>query len=63
MEKTPLVQIYGVDAEVLFAGLAPGFAGLYQINARVPCEATPGEQWLWFGRLPNPGKVYKVWVK
>ena len=59
----PVIQIYGIDTEVLFAGRAPGFAGLDQINVRVPCEATPGEQWLWFGRLPNPGKIYKIWVQ
>lgn len=63
MEMSPVVQIYGLDAEILFAGLAPGFAGLYQINVRVPCEATPGEQWLWFGRLPNTGKVYKISIQ
>jgi uncharacterized protein (TIGR03437 family) len=29
-------QIGGVDAQVQFAGLAPGYAGLYQVNLLVP---------------------------
>ena len=32
----------GEDAEVLFAGLAPNFVGLYQVNIRVPNTVTPG---------------------
>lgn len=35
-------RIGGEDAEVLFAGLAPGFVGLYQVNIRVPQSVTPG---------------------
>ncbi len=31
-----------LSAEVLFSGLAPGFAGLYQVNARVPAAISPG---------------------
>lgn len=35
------VLIANTPAEVLFSGLAPGFVGLYQINARIP-ETVPG---------------------
>jgi uncharacterized protein (TIGR03437 family) len=31
-----------VEVPVLFAGLAPGFAGLYQLNLRVPTDIPPG---------------------
>jgi uncharacterized protein (TIGR03437 family) len=36
--QTPLPL--GVPVEILFAGLAPGFAGVYQIDWRVPAAAT-----------------------
>ena len=36
------VEIDGIDAPVLFAGLVPGFPDLYQINAQVPCGTDSG---------------------
>jgi minor extracellular serine protease Vpr len=38
----PVVMIGGQEAPVSFSGLAPGFAGLYQINVTVPSSLTPG---------------------
>lgn len=40
----PVVSIGGVPAEVTFSGLAPGFAGLYQVNAIVPANASSGDR-------------------
>jgi len=38
----PTVMIGGVQAQVLFSGLAPGFVGEYQVNALVPAGVSPG---------------------
>jgi uncharacterized protein (TIGR03437 family) len=38
------VRIGGVAAPVSFAGLAPGFAGLYQINAQIAANTAAGQQ-------------------
>jgi adhesin/invasin len=38
------LTIGGQQATVLFAGLAPGFAGLYQVNALVPAGVEKGPE-------------------
>ena len=40
------VSIAGATAQVTYAGLAPGFAGLYQVNAQIPAGTAPGDQML-----------------
>jgi uncharacterized protein (TIGR03437 family) len=40
----PTVTVGGLPATVQFSGLAPGFAGLYQINLVVPSSAPTGMQ-------------------
>jgi uncharacterized protein (TIGR03437 family) len=43
--KMPVsVTIGGQSATVSFAGLAPGLAGVYQVNAQVPQAVTPGDE-------------------
>jgi uncharacterized protein (TIGR03437 family) len=36
------VAIGDIPLEVTFAGLAPGFAGLYQVNALLPADVRTG---------------------
>ncbi len=38
----PTVTVGGVPAEILFSGLAPNFAGLFQVNFRVPGNVPVG---------------------
>ena len=39
---TPKVTIGGENAAVSFAGLSPGYVGLYQVNAQIPADAIGG---------------------
>ena len=40
--NTPLVTVGGLATEILYSGLAPGFAGLYQLNTRLPAGLPSG---------------------
>jgi uncharacterized protein (TIGR03437 family) len=42
--STPVVTIGGIPGSVQFSGLAPGYAGLYQLNVTIPTDAQPGMQ-------------------
>jgi uncharacterized protein (TIGR03437 family) len=57
----PVVSFGGIAAsEVFFAGLAPGFVGLYQVNARIPLDAPSGALDLVIqtgGQSSNPVKL------
>ncbi|HXG34780.1 MAG TPA: PQQ-dependent sugar dehydrogenase [Bryobacteraceae bacterium] len=50
------VRLGGVECEVLFAGLAPGLAGVFQINIRVPelLESGDHELIVTAGDVPSP---------
>lgn len=39
----PTVTIGGISAKILFSGLAPGYAGEYQIDVQVPAGVTNGD--------------------
>ena len=58
------MTIAGVDAEILFAGSAPGMVGVLQVNARVPGGfVAPGQSSavLTVGTVQSP--PIAVWLK
>ena len=42
VEETVKVLLGGIEARVLFAGLAPGLVGVYQVNFEAPAALAPG---------------------
>jgi uncharacterized protein (TIGR03437 family) len=40
---TPMVTVGGLPVKVQFSGIAPGFAGLYQVNVPIPAGVQPGD--------------------
>lgn len=60
----PRLQIGGRDADILFAGLTPGLAGVYQVNFRVPAELAPGYQPLrWIASDGTPTGASGIYVR
>ena len=59
----PVVTIGGQQADLSFWGLAPGFAGLYQINATVPAGLAPGNQPITVAIGGRTSKASGIWVQ
>ena len=55
----PVVTIGGQKATVQFAGLAPGYVGLYQVNAYIPTGLAAGNQpiTIAIGGQTSPGSI------
>ena len=50
---TPVVTFGDVPGKVTFSGLAPGNAGLYQVNVEVPQSVPAGDAVLMTVSMPN----------
>jgi uncharacterized protein (TIGR03437 family) len=51
--QKPAVTVGGVATPLLFSGIAPGYAGLYQVNVQVPGGVTPGDDVPVVVSMPN----------
>ncbi|MBK5295149.1 MAG: PQQ-dependent sugar dehydrogenase [Acidobacteriia bacterium] len=60
---TPTVTIDGVSCPVQFAGLAPGFVGLYQVNISIPAGISSGERELLVHAGKASSKAVRVDIK
>ena len=61
--QMPRLQIGGRDALVTFAGLTPGWAGLYQVNAIVPAGLPSGLQTIGWRMVSGIDSYSSVAVK
>lgn len=59
----PQVTIGGALARVTYSGLAPGFPGLYQVNAQIPSEISAGEQLLQLTINGVQSNIVKIGVR
>jgi minor extracellular serine protease Vpr len=55
----PVIMIGGQQAQIQFSGLAPGFVGLYQVNATIPTGIGHGNQpiTIAIGGQTSPGTI------
>ena len=60
---TPEVTIGGSRANVTYSGLAPGYLGLYQVDAQIPSGIAPGDQTLSLTIDGVPSNVVKIGVR
>jgi uncharacterized protein (TIGR03437 family) len=59
----PQVTIGGQQANVVFSGLTPGTAGLYQIDVTIPSGLTPGAQLITVSIGGQTSKTLTISVK
>jgi len=61
--QTVTAKVGEANAQVLYSGAAPGFAGLYQVNIQVPNSVAAGTQMLTLSSGGNDSNAVKLLVK